>query len=106
MVNRQLRAMDETEAQAIVDARLSELREMAWTELRARYLDRQETGDVTADSGVVYQLETQAFWDRGTGGEGGDLRVSVAIDDARGWRVNAPLVRDFIIAPDGSFVGE
>jgi hypothetical protein len=97
--------MDKAEARAIVDARLCELRKLPWVELRERYLDRQETDEVTGDSGVVYQLETQAFWDGGKRSEGGDLRVSVAIDDGC-WHVYLPLVSDFIIAPDGSFVGE
>ena len=53
---------------------------------------------MTGASGVLYQLETQAFWDTG---KEGDLRVSVAIDDCRGWRSFIPLVRDFIISPTG-----
>jgi hypothetical protein len=97
--------VDEVEAQAIADARIRDLREMTWAELGERFLDHQETGEVTADSGLVYQHETEAFWDRGKGGEEGDLRVSVAID-GRGRRAHFPLVQDFIIAPDGSFVGE
>ena len=42
------------------------------------------------------------MWDRG---KEGDLRVLVMIDDG-GWHAHGPLVEDFIIAPDGSFVGE
>ena len=53
-------------------------------------------------SGTVYQLEIQAVWD---GRKGGDLRVMGSIDD-KGWRAFAPLISDFIVRPDGTFVGE
>jgi hypothetical protein len=42
------------------------------------------------------------FWD---GREEENLRVIAAIDDG-GWRALSPLSEDFIVAPDGSFVGE
>jgi len=34
------------------------------------------------------------------------LRVLGAIDDGRGFRANVPLTDDFLVAPDGSSVGE
>jgi len=45
----------------------------------------------------------QAFWDSPR--QPGNLRVIVAIDDG-GWRAFRPLSADFIVASDGSFVGE
>jgi hypothetical protein len=48
-------------------------------------------------------VEVLALWDEGR--PGGNLRVMVSIDDG-GWRAFKPLTEDFIIAPDGSFVGE
>ena len=74
----------------------------SWAELRHRYLDQPETIEVTGDSGTTYQVETVAFWDRPPDR---DLRVAVSIDDG-GWRAFMPLGVDFIIARDGSFVGE
>jgi hypothetical protein len=41
-------------------------------------------------------------WDDRTGG---DLRVIGSIDDG-GWRAFRPLSSDFIVRPDGTFVGE
>lgn len=58
--------------------------------------------EVTGPSGVVYQVEVEAFWDDR---KRRDLRVLASIDDG-GWRAFSPLCDDFIIATDGSFVGE
>jgi hypothetical protein len=38
-------------------------------------------------------------------GRGGPLRVLGSIDDG-GWRALSPLCDDFVLAPDGRFVGE
>ena len=61
-----------------------------------------ESCEVTAESGTTYQLESQVIWD---GKTGGDIRVLVAVDDG-GLSAYSPLTDDFILAPDGSFVGE
>ncbi len=74
---------------------------MSWEELRAAYLKRPETVEVRGPSGTTYQVETEALWD---GGKDGALRVFVKVDDGR-WRAFCPLTEDFILAPDGSFVG-
>ena len=60
------------------------------------------TTEVDGSSGRWYQIETSVFWD---GAKDRDLRVIVSIDDG-GWRAFAPMTDDFIMAPDGSFVGE
>ena len=44
----------------------------------------------------------QTHWD---GAKGGDVRVSVAVDDV-GRRAYLPLGTDFIMAPDGTFIDE
>lgn len=61
-----------------------------------------ETSEFASTGGETYQLEFQAFWDDR---KGGNLRVIGSIDDG-GFRVFVPLSDDFIVAPDGSFVGE
>ena len=94
--------MNKAEARAIAAERLRALREIPWAELRDRYLNNAETNDVVGDSGTVYQVQTLVVWDDK---KESDLRVMVAIDDG-GWRAFFPLSDDFIIAPDGSFVGE
>lgn len=94
--------MDKGEARGIALAQIDDLRRMGWGELRDRYLDNPETVQVRGATGTVYQIQTQAFWDTG---KGGDLRIIVAVDDG-GWRAFVPLSEDFILVPDGSFVGE
>jgi hypothetical protein len=67
-----------------------------------RFLDNAERCEVRGESGVTYQTEIQGVWDDG---KPGNLRILGSVDDG-GWRAFSPLGDDFIIAPDGSFVGE
>lgn len=55
-----------------------------------------------SSAGVDYQFEMQAFWDDQ---RDGPIRVLVAIDGP-GLPSFSPITDDFIIAPDGTFVGE
>ena len=57
---------------------------------------------VTAESGTWYQGEVQMFWDDKPDGA---IRVMASIDDG-GWRAFVPLTDAFILAPDGTFIGE
>jgi hypothetical protein len=54
------------------------------------------------NSGVEYQIEIEAFWDDQAAGH---LRLVASIDDG-GWRALAPITDGFVVAPDGSFIGE
>ncbi|HEV8688534.1 MAG TPA: hypothetical protein VGQ84_14725 [Gaiellaceae bacterium] len=94
--------VNKAEAREVARTKATELRELGWSQLRERYLDRPETIEVVGDSGTTYQVQTLAVWD---GGDEGNLRVFVAVDDG-GWRAFVPLSEDFIVAPDDSFVGE
>ena len=94
--------MNKAEAREVALARVAELRQLDWSELRDRYLRRPETLEVSRPSGAAYQVETEAFWD---GRKEGDLRVTVTVDDG-GWRAFVPLGESFILARDGTFVGE
>lgn len=60
------------------------------------------TWTVTTDSGGSYQVEVTAFWDDK---KSRHLRVIVAVDDF-GWRAFIPETASFIVAADGTFVGE
>lgn len=60
------------------------------------------TKTVEGESGVKYQIEVQSYFDDS---QKQTLRVTVAVDD-KGWRSLKPISDDFIIASDGSFVGE
>jgi len=61
-----------------------------------------EHSDVVGPSGTTYQVEVNVFWD---GAPGPNVRVLLSIDDG-GWRAFVPLTDSFIMAPDGSFVGD
>jgi hypothetical protein len=94
--------MNEQIANALIQIELRRLRATSYQEL-ASAVGKVETKEVVGEDGITYQLETQVFWD---GNKGADIRVMVGCDDGRGWRAFVPLSDDFIVRPDGSFVGE
>jgi hypothetical protein len=90
------------EAQEILQRQVDRLRRTPYAELCTQ-LDEPQAFEVESPSGHVFQLEVLTFWDdKGAR----NLRVMVAIDDSTGWRIRDYLRDDFILAPDGSFVGE
>jgi hypothetical protein len=93
--------MDKAEAQGLLEAAVAELRAKGRPELE-RLIGAPDAYSVEGKSGTTYQMEKQAFWDDK---KGQDLRVLVSIDDG-GWRSLFPTSYSFIMAPDGSFVGE
>lgn len=93
--------MDEKEARAILAEELRTWRRRPYAGLAAAVGDSWHA-EVIAPSGVRYQLEVIAVWDDRPGG---DVRVIGSIDDG-GLRAFVPLGDDFIMAPDGQFVGE
>ena len=94
--------MDKKEARRILNDEIGKLRQRGYADLRESLLRESETFEVVGASGTRYQVEIEAVWDSG---EGGPLRVFALIDDG-GLRSFAPMSEDFIVAPDGSFVGE
>lgn len=96
--------MDRVEAGTVAGEIVDELRSVPYDTLVTRLLGEQETREVVGESGVEYQVEIEAMWDRP--GRRGDLRVFVAVDDGSFRGAFSPESRSFIIAPDGSFVGE
>jgi hypothetical protein len=93
--------MDKAEAKGVLAKELEVWRTRSYSDL-LEFLDRPTTKEVLAESGIKYQIEIQVFWDDKPNG---NLRVLGSIDDG-GWRAFAPMSNDFILAPDGSFVGE
>ncbi len=93
--------MDREEATSVLANELARYRSETYGALQ-RLVDSQDTCEVTGPSGAKYQIEIQAFWDAG---RGGNLRVLGSIDDG-GMRAFFPLTDDFIITPSGAFVGE
>jgi len=94
--------MDKTEAKLTLEQELSRYRELSYAELRA-LIGHIEAFERGAPSGTNYQIEIEVVFDDIRAKR--DLRVLGAIDDG-GWRSFAPLSDSFIMAPDGSFVGE
>lgn len=92
--------MNKTEARQLLAAKIAELRRHSYSDL-LRFME-PEGLEVAGPSGATYQLEVEAFWDDKRSKH---LRVLASIDDGR-WSAFHPLTDDFIIAPDGSFVGE
>jgi len=96
--------MDKQIASVLLDTFLNQLRECSYTELCARIRDPQ-CNEVSGPDGRSYQIEWEALWDHPKN-TGGDLRIIVSIDDGTLRAALRPMTRSFIIAPDGSLVGE
>jgi hypothetical protein len=92
--------MDSNEARTLLLTEMVRYRRTSYLELQ-RLLNEQDTCEAVGPSGTKYQIEIQAFWDSG---RGGDLRVRGTIDDG-GLRAFVPLLEDFIVDPTGAFVG-
>jgi hypothetical protein len=99
--------MDRQEAHAVAEARLERLRALPYDELLARYStdagNDPEWETAIGVSGTTYNLKLYAFWDASPGP---DLRVWVDADDGSREAFHRPATTCFIIAPDGSFIGE
>ena len=94
--------MNTVEAKSLLENELSRYRKRSYAELLS-LLDQPETFERVSQSGTVYQIEIEVFFDDDS--QRSTLRVSGTIDDG-GLRAFSPLCDDFLIAPDGSFVGE
>jgi hypothetical protein len=94
--------MNKVEARAVLTAEMESLRQLSYQQLVERLLDRVETLEVLSEPGTRYQVELQGVWDARPDDV---LRILGSVDDG-GWSAFVPLTDDFLIAPDGSFVGE
>ncbi len=93
--------MNKKEASEILGEVVATLRRLSYEQL-LQFRGEPDVREIVGDSGTWYQVEVMAFTDDP---KSGNLRVSFGIDDG-GWRAFFPLTGDFIIAPDGTFVGE
>lgn len=89
------------EAQAILKREILRLRSLPYDDL-VRYLEPYAF-EITAPSGRMFQVEVEALWDDR---KRGHLRVIVSMDAGTGWRVRPYKSDDFIITPNGTFIGE
>ena len=93
--------MNQEEAKSVVAKLFAEYAARHYNELQY-LLDTQDTSEVSTKSGKKYQLEFQALWDDK---KCGNLRVIGSIDDG-GIKSFAPITNDFVMTPDGEFVGD
>jgi hypothetical protein len=93
--------MDKREATAVLREHLERYRRRQYGELVV-LIGKPQVFECRGASGATYQIEVGVHWDHQPGGA---LRVLASIDDG-GWRALKPLTDDFIVAPDGTFVGE
>lgn len=94
--------MDKREAAALLETELESWRQLPYADLADLIGRESATREVGGGTKDRYQLVIEVFWDAKPGGA---LRVLGAIDDG-GLRAFVPLTDSFIMAPDGSFVGE
>lgn len=100
-VRRPLIGMNKIEARQVLQAQLEPWRRRAYTDL-SNEVGQSQRFEATGPRGTWYQGNVQVFWDDEPNGA---VRVIASIDDG-GWRAFVPLTDDFILAPDGTFVGE
>jgi hypothetical protein len=93
--------VNNAEAKALLRSHLQSYRDRSYAELAA-LIGSVQVAQLAGAGGVEYQVEINFAWDDRPDG---DIRVMGSIDDG-GWRAFIPLCEDFIMAPDGTFVGE
>ena len=93
--------MNREDVRAILAGRLAHYRKYPYEEL-ATLVGSCQVAELRGADGTVYQLEFEFFWDDKPAG---DVRVIGGIDGG-GISALTPLTDDFIMAPDGRFVGE
>lgn len=94
---------DDSESRQLALLRIAALRSEPYQVVVSDFLNRSVHEEVLGADGTPYDIEVQAFWDRVR--QPGDLRVMVAVDsNRRGMR--RLTTEAFIMAPNGTFVGE
>lgn len=94
--------MNRQEAENIIAEQLKPYREKPYAELIKLIKQKPLTYELKGQSGALYQIEIQAFWDDRPDG---NIRIMVSIDDG-GLRAFSPISDDFIKSPTGVFVDE
>ena len=95
--------MDKGEAKSVLAAELAKYRARTYRDLAAM-VGGDFVSEASGPSGVEYQIEINVMWDSPK--EKVNVRVSGGIDDGRFWTACCPLCDAFIVAPDGTSVGE
>lgn len=96
--------MNKQDAHEILKSELLTYRSKEYEELAA-IIGSPLNYERQGPSGATYHVEIQAFWDKPRESNG-NIRVIASIDDGRFLSSFIPLSSDFILGPDGNFVGE
>ncbi len=94
--------MDKEKARAALAEALQPYRAKSYAALRD-LIGQTDVYQIANPDGSDFQIEIEAFWD---GKPDGDIRVMGGVDDGGFRSAFSPLSDDFVVAPDGSFVGE
>jgi hypothetical protein len=96
--------MDKKVASALLDTFVGQLRRLSYQEL-SRLLQNPQCKEISGPDGEAYQIEWEAHWDNPRT-ESRVLRVIITIDDGSFLASLRPLTSSFLIAPDGTLLGE
>lgn len=96
--------MDQKVAALILDAFAQQLRTLSYNDLCALRKNPQ-CKEVSGPDDKPYQVEWEAHWDDPRQ-DTGTLLVIVSIDDGAFRTSLRPMTASFLMAPDGTFVGE
>ncbi len=93
--------MDKIEARAIAEKDLEFYRAMSYEQIAAK-IGESESFERVSEQGEPYQIEFNFFYDDH---EAENIRI-MGIVSYSGWTDIFPVSNDFIVAPNGDFVGE
>jgi hypothetical protein len=94
--------MDQAEARDLLLEELARYRRLSYEEL-AKLVGANAVSEVRGRSGADYTIEVDVVWDSDSLGK---IRVMGGIDDGRLPGAFFPLSEDFLLSPDGTFLGE
>jgi hypothetical protein len=96
--------MNKAVAGELLDNFVSQLRQRSYLQL-SEHIGDPQCQQISGHDDNAYQIEFEAFWDDPRRA-GHNLRVVASVDDGTFFGALRPITRSFIMAPDGSFVGE
>ena len=93
--------MDKRKAEQLAETELESYRSLQYETIAAK-LGTQECFERETEDGNKYSVEVDFFYDDA---EERNIRVTAMISNSF-WTSISPFSSDFIVAPDGSFIGE
>jgi len=86
--------MNKQEAYSLAINELEQFEQLKYVDLKTR-VGNNYNKEKQAESGVLYQIDTQVFWDSK---ERKNIRVMVSVDNM-GWFAFAPITESILIKP-------